>query len=64
MDHLDSFPVLASELMKETNRNPVLSRVLLLVLHGWPDVCDNDELKSQAVLVKKVRTSSSAGLGK
>ena len=35
----------ATEIKKETNRNPVLSRVLQFVLHGWPDVCDNDELK-------------------
>ena len=35
MDHLDFFPVRASEIKKETSHNPVLSRVLQFVLHGW-----------------------------
>ena len=37
MDHLDSSPVQATEIKKETAHN--------LVLHGWPDSCDTDEPK-------------------
>ena len=45
MDHLDSSPVSATEIKRETSHNPLLSRVLQFVLHGWPDSCDGDELK-------------------
>ena len=45
MDHLDSSPARATEIKKETAHNPLLSRVLQFVLHGWPDSTDTDELK-------------------
>ena len=45
MEHLDSSPVCATDIKKETSRDPVLSRVLQFVLNGWPDICDSDNLK-------------------
>ena len=45
MKHLDSSPVCATDIKKETSRDPVLSRVLQFVLNGWPDICDSDNLK-------------------
>ena len=45
MDHLDCSPVRATEIKKETAHNPLLSRVLQFILHGWPDSCNSDELK-------------------
>ena len=34
MEHLDSSPVCATDIKKETSRDPVLSRVLQFVLNG------------------------------
>ena len=45
MDHLGCSPVRATEIEKETAHNPLLSRVLQFVRHGWPDFCNSDELK-------------------
>ena len=45
MEHLDSSPVCATDIKKETSHDPVLSRVLQFVLNGWPDICDSDNLK-------------------
>ena len=45
IEHLDSSPVCATDIKKETSRDPVLSRILQFVLNGWPDICDSDNLK-------------------
>ena len=45
MEHLDSSPVCATDIKKETSRDPVLSRVLQFVLNGWSDLCDSNSLK-------------------
>ena len=45
MEHLESSPVSASQVKLETNRHPLLSRIMQFVKSGWPDHCDEDELK-------------------
>ena len=43
MEHLKSSPVTATEIKKDTAHDPILERVLLNVLSGWPESSCNDE---------------------
>ena len=45
MEHLDSSPVRASDVRRETSRNSLLSHVLQWVLQGWPVSCNSEEFK-------------------
>ena len=39
------FPITAKDIGKATRSDPLLSRVLDFVLTGWPEKCDEEELK-------------------
>ena len=45
MEELECSPVKASHVRRETVRNPVLCKVLQFVQSGWPDNCENDQMK-------------------
>ena len=45
MEHLESSPVSAMDIRSHTNRDPVLSKVRELVMHGWPDTVEKEELQ-------------------
>ena len=45
MERLDSSPVCATDIKKQTSHDPVLSNVLQFILTGWSDICDSDNLK-------------------
>ena len=38
-------PVSAKEIASETLRNPVLSRIMQYVMHGWPQKCNDPDLR-------------------
>lgn len=40
----EDFPLTAKEIAQQTQLDPVLSRVLQLVMSGWPEVCDDKNL--------------------
>ena len=44
-EQLASSPVTAHEIKAMTAKDPVLSKVLQFVLHGWPITAVNDELR-------------------
>ena len=44
MQHLDDSPTDVASIRKETARHPLLSRVLQLVRHGWPNFSKEEEL--------------------
>ena len=39
------FPIIAKDIGKATRLDPLLSRVLDFVLTGWPEKCDEEEMK-------------------
>jgi hypothetical protein len=41
----DEFPLTAKDIAKETRVDPTLSKVLHFVMSGWPEKCENDNLK-------------------
>ena len=45
MERLDSSPVSAADIRTHTTRDPVLSNVRELVMHGWPDPVQRGELQ-------------------
>lgn len=45
MEHLETSPVTVTEIRKETACDPVLARVLQNIQSGWPDACEDGEIK-------------------
>ena len=45
MQHMDMSPITSTDVRKETARDPVLSQVYLWVQSGYPDVCNEDNLR-------------------
>ena len=41
----EDFPITAKDIGKATVLDPLLSRVLHFVMTGWPEKCDEEELK-------------------
>ena len=45
MEHLNSTPITATRIRTWTHRDPLISRGLPYIQHGWPEVMEEDELK-------------------